>query len=212
MTGSVFGFMVVLVAVAAALAQGLVYCARPPSLTRSVIKTAAVAGLALAGLLFTVPGMIVLGLALGALGDWFLSRPSSRAFLAGMGAFAAGHLAYVAAFIEFGAGPPPVLAALILLVLAGSTELWLAPRTGALKAPVRGYVGVIVLMALAALGLPARHGELQAGAVLFLLSDLVLAVEIFVLADGPARRAARHLLWAFYWSGQALILWGALLA
>ena len=38
--------------------------------------------------------LVVPGLALGALGDFFLTRRAEAAFLAGMGAFAAGHLAY----------------------------------------------------------------------------------------------------------------------
>jgi len=38
---------------------------------------------------------------------------------------------------------------------------------------------------------------------------VILALEIFVLRDGLLRRIAKHLLWALYWSGQALILFGS---
>ena len=55
------------------------------------------------GMLAVIAGMVglwpmALGLALGALGDFALSRRGQAAFLAGMAAFALGHLAYAAAF------------------------------------------------------------------------------------------------------------------
>jgi len=123
-----------------ALAMGVYYCAQGPGTAKSVVKTTSVAALALLGLRLEVPGLVVAGLFLGALGDYFLSRPGERAFLAGMAAFAAGHLAYLLAFVEAGADLPPLFPALILIALGLSTELWLAPRTGALRLPVRGYV------------------------------------------------------------------------
>lgn len=203
---SIFWFGLALVM---ALAMGLHYCAQGPGTAKSVVKTTSVAALALLGLTLEAPGLVILGLGLGALGDYFLSRPGERAFLAGMAAFAAGHLAYLLAFLQVGAGLPPLWPALILIALGLSTELWLAPRTGALRLPVRGYVLIILAMALVALGLPPALGPLKAGALAFLASDVILALEIFILRDGLVRRLAKHLLWALYWSGQALILLGS---
>lgn len=194
-----------------ALVYGAVFAGGPATAARSAVKTGSVLALALAGVAAGAPGLVVAGLALGAAGDFFLSRPGTRAFLAGMAAFAAGHLAYGAAFLA-AAGPPlgaaPLLPALILVALALSTEVWLAPRTGALRWPVRGYVAVITLMALAALALPAPRWPALLGALLFLVSDLLLALDLFVLPDGRLKRAIGRALWAAYWSGQALILWG----
>jgi uncharacterized membrane protein YhhN len=181
-----------------------------PSLRMAVVKAAAVGVLVPGALALGAPPAVVAGLALGAAGDFALARPGARWFLAGMAAFAAGHLAYLAAFAVMGAGGPPVWLAVALAVLGGSTELWLAPRTGDLRGPVRGYVGVIVAMALAAGGLPPGHGPAQAGVALFVASDLLLALERFVLRDGVWRRRCAVLLWPLYWGGQALILWGAL--
>src|SRR5690606_6497430 len=192
---------------ALAVVYGARFAGAPPSAAKSTVKTGAVAVLALAALAAGAPGPVALGLALGALGDLFLSRPGTRAFLAGMAAFAAGHLAYAAEFLAPG-GWPPLLPAAGLLVLALSTEAWLAPRTGALRWPVRGYVAVITLMAFAALTLPEGRGLALAGALLFLLSDLLLALDLFVLAEGPLKQVTARALWAAYWTGQALILWG----
>jgi uncharacterized membrane protein YhhN len=186
----------------------------PVPLTGALLKAGAVAALAVAGLVLGAPAAVVAGLALGAAGDFALARPGDRWFLAGMALFAAGHLAYAAAFLGLGAGWPgwPVLLALGLL--AGSTEVWLSPRTGALRWPVRGYVVLIVAMAALAAALPAGRGWLVLGAALFVASDLMLAVERFVLAARPAEDPLRRLLalalWPAYWGGQALILAGSL--
>lgn len=185
----------------------IAFCWRGTSWPKSLIKTGSVAALALAAPGFAAPMLIVAGLALGALGDFFLSRPGEKAFLAGMGAFAAGHLAYAAEFLVPGT-LPPLFPALVLLALGASTELWLAPRTGALRWPVRFYVGVITLMALAALTLGPDRQIALFGAVLFVASDLLLSLDLFVVKSPALNRLLSHALWAAYWSGQALILWG----
>lgn len=189
---------------------GARFCMAGPSLAKTLVKTASVLALAVAALAFGAPVAVTAGLFLGAAGDFFLSLKGQRAFLAGMAAFAAGHLAYLGAFVGAGAGMTPLWALLPLIALGASTEVWLAPHTGALRWPVRGYVVVILLMAAAALGLPAAPDLrlAQAGAALFVLSDLILALDLFRFgADRPHRRRAR-LLWAAYWGGQALILAG----
>ena len=200
----------------AALWYGLAHAGGGSGWQASVVKTISTAALALAGLAMGAPGLVVAGLALGSAGDFALSRPGTRWFLAGMGAFALGHLAYVAAFLGgFGAGSAPgpmgwaIIAALLALVL--STEVWLAPHTGALRWPVRGYGLVIGAMAVAAVLLPTGPGQdaMRAGAALFLASDLILAVRMFRLIDAAAQGLAGRLLWPLYWGGQALILWGA---
>ncbi len=188
-----------------ALAYGTLWVDAPPSRPKSLCKTLSVALLALAAAVMDAPDLIVAGLALGAWGDFCLSRPGQGAFLAGMGAFGLGHLAYAAVFLGAG-GPlsPYWLAGLGALAL--STEFWLAPRTGALRWPVRAYAAIIALMALAAstLGLTLA----AAGAFLFLLSDLLLALDLFLLPPQAARAALRRTLWVAYWGGQALILLG----
>jgi len=101
------------------------------------------------------------------------------------------------------------LVALLALVL--STEFWLAPRTGGLRWPVRIYVLLIALMGISALLLPVHPGQgwLRLGAVLFILSDLMLALQLFVVRDAGWQRRLALALWPAYWLGQALIAWGA---
>lgn len=199
-----------LVILAFAAAMALLYAVRfshaGPSRAKTITKTLSVALLALAALAAGVPPLITFGLALGALGDLFLTLRGEKAFLCGMAAFAAGHLAYAAAFVAAGGGLPgwPVLAALI--ALGASTEVWLAPFTGALRWPVRGYVLVILIMAAAAFSLPI--GLVTLGAALFVLSDFILALDLFRYGPERANTWRARALWAAYWSGQALILLG----
>ena len=191
--------------------------------TGAAVKTAST-GL-LAGLLATMPGaawfwLVPLGLALGALGDLFLALKGERYFLAGVGAFGLGHLAYAGGFLlrsgALGFDGVSVGEGVVLVVLAGllvSTEFWLAPRMGDLRWPVRGYVVLIGLMGVASVLLPEAPGQgvLRWGAVLFILSDLMLAVQLFVTRDQGIRRRLALVLWPAYWGGQALIAWGAVL-
>lgn len=195
------------IAAALALAYGAVWADAPPSWPKSLGKLLSVALLALIGAGTGAPSLIVAGLALGALGDVCLSRPGQGAFLAGMGAFGLGHLAYAASFWGAGGGLAPAWIA-ALAALALSTELWLAPHTGVLRWPVRAYVVVIGFMAVAASGMGLSLS--LAGAVLFLSSDLLLSLDLFVLPASAPRRGLRRLLWSAYWGGQVLILLGSL--
>lgn len=208
MTASLLAALLFLASALAALGYGLGPLSRPNSVRRSVAKTLPVALLAMAAAFAGAPWPIAAGLALGALGDLMLSRPGSWAFLAGMAAFAAGHLAYAGVFLVPANAAGALMPFVPVFLIALSTEFWLAPRTGALRWPVRGYVLVIAAMAFAALTLPPGFGLALAGAALFLASDVILAAEMFVLAPGPAKRRASVAVWALYWSGQALILLG----
>lgn len=199
-----------ILALCCAVGYGAGYCWRDGnSWHRSAIKTAAMALLAIGGAQAGAPTWVVAGLGLGAIGDFFLSRRGTGMFLAGMAAFAAGHLAYAVYF----AGLADVSAAFFLMTaaligLAATTEVWLAPHTGVLRWPVRGYVGVITVMGIAAL---AQTGPLfLAGAGLFIVSDILLSLLLFVLPTARLRWILAVALWTAYWLGQFLILQGGL--
>jgi len=179
--------------------------------SRSIRKTLPVALFALAAYFQGAPVLLVAGLAFSALGDLALSRPGDRAFLAGMVAFASAHVAYIALMAMLGAGLQSGQWGLILLMVAlgASTEFWLRPHTGALKWPVRGYVAIILGMGVMALGLPEARNVALWGAMLFVISDLVLSIETFVLPpDDPRRKWAGKVVWITYISAQIGLLWG----
>jgi uncharacterized membrane protein YhhN len=141
-------------------------------------------------------GWIVAGLVLGAIGDLALMFDSDRGFLAGLGAFLFGHVAYGVGLAHL--VPPRAwldgamgIAAPLAVGVSGAVLAWLWPRLGALRLPVIAYVLVIATMLIAGLAVSliaapadpdARH-RLTAGAVLFFASDLAVAREKFVGSD-----------------------------
>ncbi|TDE40155.1 lysoplasmalogenase family protein [Antarcticimicrobium sediminis] len=211
-----FAFALTACTLFAALFCALVYLplvVQPPSALRSADKTAAVVLLAAAAALMQTPALLILALALCALGDWCLSRPGERAFRAGIGAFAAGHLAYIALFLTRAAADPGQvasgwrLAALLTLALLGAIlAARLAPRAGALRLPVLIYIPIILGMGACALTLPPT-GALALvlpAALAFIASDLVLASQIFLLPkDHPLLAVAPYTVWPLYWGAQA---------
>ncbi len=182
---------------------------------RSVLKTLPLLCFAGAGYLAQAPAFLIGGLFLSALGDYGLSRDGASGFLYGLSAFALAHLLYILHFLAradasvwevFATSPLPAIAVIGLIL---STEIWLTPHTGALTWPVRVYALVIGAMGLTSLLLP--FGASTVGAGLFLLSDLILAIELFRLDERhPKKRLAGHLVWGIYVAGQALILSGGL--
>lgn len=198
--------MLNILAAAAAVLFLVGYCWRAPGWTKTVIKTGAVAFLAMDGALRGVDPWLIAGLALGALGDCCLSRPGTRAFLGGLVAFAVAHLAYVVWMLR----PDSVLRALPMLVLvlfgAGMARvLW--RRAGDLRWPVMAYVGIITAMGAAAVSVPGNPMPLIGAAGLFILSDTVLSFDLFVLSERHrARRVTPFVIWSTYWLAQASFL------
>jgi uncharacterized membrane protein YhhN len=157
---------------------------------------------------------IVAGLVLGAIGDACLLAADKRWFLAGLGTFLLGHLAYVAgiAMIEPAARWPGdagwLAVAPVGAGLAALAVLW--PRLGSLRLPVIAYVATISVMVVAAIAAtrgaalpePNRH-RLVIGASLFFVSDLAVARDRFV------SRTFTNKLWGLpaYYAGQLLFAW-----
>lgn len=197
------------------------FCYRPDTLLKSLIKTASILILAWVSYLADGPVLLTLGLAFSAAGDWFLSRHGDRAFLIGMIAFAAAHVAYIVLFLTDGQGELGTLLSgwrlggvVILAIIGATLGRRISGHAGALKIPVALYVGVIFGMGLAALSMPTDGALIWAmiGAGLFLISDMILGSERF-LPNFPDkfRLSAAFLVWSLYWSAQAAILCGFVL-
>jgi alkenylglycerophosphocholine/alkenylglycerophosphoethanolamine hydrolase len=127
----------------------------------------------------TAMAIALVGFALCLIGDVAL-LPAVDRFIVGLGAFLAGHLAFVAAFVVAGLDRPwlaPVAALLLVPVLAGPGRRILA-ASGALKGPVTGYLVIISAMAIVAwaTGRPAA----MIGAAAFVASDTILGWGKFV--------------------------------
>jgi uncharacterized membrane protein YhhN len=212
------------IAAIAALVTGLVVCElrgakRGGYVFRYVFKPAASAGF-----LFLAIGtgalesgntygqLILVGLVLSFFGDVFLlSSERPALFLAGLGSFLLGHVAYAVAFGVHGIAPGAAIAMGVALVpVAGLVWRWLKPHLPAdMVAPVIAYIVVISSMEALATGAALAAGPgwrtggplMLLGATLFWVSDLAVARRQFV-DDSPISSV-----WGLplYYAGQVLL-------
>jgi len=148
---------------------------------------------------------ILAGLVFSLAGDVFLMLPSDR-FIAGLVSFLIAHIFYIVAFTS-GTGFSFSLLSLLPFAIYGAVMFSiLAPHTDKMKLPVLAYIVVILVMvwqACSRWGQTGGSSALQAflGAVLFVISDSVLALDRF----RGKFKAARLLILVTYISAQWLI-------
>ena len=178
---------------------------------RAVGKTTASAtfllGAGLCGLHAHGPTGIALtvGLWLSFLGDVLLLSDKKKVFLAGLGAFLLGHVAYTAGFWMLGVdGLGLGIGGVVLLPLAVLVWGWLKPHVGKMRLAVLAYVAVITTMAMSAVGsawfdaTPERLLLLSA-AVVFFVSDLFVARNRFIIAEPTNRYIGLPLYYVAQW-------------
>ena len=124
--------------------------------------------------------LVFAGLVLGATGDMALMGQSDRAFITGLVAFLAGHIAYVVAF-ALDVGPLLWFGAAVASVLVIVVLRWLRPfLSPAFHLAVPVYVVVIAAMVAVGIGSARAYPLAGIGAVLFAASDVFVARERFV--------------------------------
>lgn len=190
-----------IVAVAALLGVHLAAEARGARVARALAKLGASAAFVALALVRGVDGAfdraILAGLVLSVLGDGLLLSPRRPAFLGGLVAFLLAHVAYAAAFA--GAARPSPLAAVLVAAATGAALRWLWPGLDDMRVPVAAYCAVIAAMLWLALGVD--RAEVRAGALLFYVSDLLVARDRFVRPGFANRLVGLPL----YYAGQVLL-------
>ena len=137
------------------------------------------------------------------IGDISLER---GLFTLGLGAFLVGHLFYLSVFcrrLELNL-KKGLLLALLLLYGAGLIN-YLAPHLGDMRNPVVLYMGVIFAMSAAAISGRDNHALVALGAVLFVLSDSLIAINRFV----EPVPGARYWIMTLYYGAQFFLTWDA---
>jgi uncharacterized membrane protein YhhN len=127
-------------------------------------------------------------------------------FVAGMGAFAIGHIFYVLAFLEWGRilgpnkrdHPVAVLVVIVSLLLLS----WLLPGMGDLLIPALLYQAIITIMVATAFVVKAPMLA-RLGAVIFMISDTLIAAEKFATVD-----VFPGAVWITYAGAQIMMAWG----
>jgi uncharacterized membrane protein YhhN len=146
---------------------------------------------------------VLVALAFATAGDIALLVPGTVAFVVGMALFLGAHLAYIAAFTRGGRRPPvPAVAAYGVLTVAALVWMWPGLTDAGLALPIAVYSVALAAMASTA----AAHGwRVGAGGGLFLVSDLLIALDVAEVGTLPGPP-----IWvmATYALGQALIVTG----
>ncbi len=155
--------------------------------------------------------LFALALLFSAAGDAFLAYDGERLFVPGLASFLVTHVLYAIVFVlatkdtattPMSAGRKVTFAVIPTFAVAYSAVLW--PNLGALAIPVMVYIAAIVVMAM--LSLRVRPIEVPLGAMLFMVSDSLIALEKFMWQAawvGP-------LVWITYALAQLLITRGML--
>lgn len=158
----------------------------------------------------TAGRLVLIALFFSLVGDIFLLRKAKVDFIGGLVAFLLAHLAYVLAFLALGFHLWWALPGLTIAVLLGLTSGRRIVRAAfrdegaALGVGVTAYLLVICAMVVTASG--TGRPLVLLGALAFLVSDTVLALDRFV---GP-RANARMVVIVTYHLGQAMMVIGAL--
>ena len=158
--------------------------------------------------------LIVIGLVLGCIADVMLNlrfvfeKKGKLIFLVGILVFLAGHILYLAAALPL--SRTPLVCCLVGAVLTALLMVWIFRRITAQKAfKIFGvfYLGAIMLLNCVAVGnllaSPSVFtGLFAAGAVFFLVSDIVLILNTF---GSETKQSLRVTNIALYYVGQILI-------
>ncbi|MFI1012092.1 lysoplasmalogenase [Streptomyces sp. NPDC020965] len=148
------------------------------------------------------PRLLVCALLLGWGGDVFLLSDADWAFLVGMGSFAVGHVCYLVLFGR--GGTPRWLGPLYAVLLVAALVLLWPGLPAELRVPVAAYATLLTVMAWRA----AVVGPLAAaGGALFLVSDLIIAIDV---AEMPQPPATDFWIMFLYSMGQLLLMLGLL--
>ncbi len=198
----------------ASMVFGLWLARRPVSAWRTLVKTVAVASLAVLAYVAGAPAPLTAALVLSAIGDAFLAGESERWLPPGLSAFLLAHVSYIWLFVHDGGGRAALIAEPVRTLgvaaafAAGVTMLaWLWRSLGAMRGAVSVYAIALCAMTASSFTLPHRLWPAMLGAVAFNASDSLLSAELFKSLRAPW---VSHAVWGLYYAAQVLIVWAYL--
>ena len=158
-----------------------------------------------------IPGVkgkfVVSALLFSAVGDLLLAFSGKGLFVFGLAAFALAHVMYIIAFFK-----EPVFKSLQILLVGGFLSYGMAigyfivPNIQSMQIPVSIYIVLIIMMGISTVTGKHNHALVIVGAVLFIISDSVISVNMFVT------KISNSSFWIMitYYPAQFLIIKGAL--
>ena len=171
-----------------------------------IIKSLPVIILAIASWIY-IPGtagkLLFAGLLLSSGGDISLSFEGDKFFISGLSFFLLAHVVYIIAFardFEYDPGKLPIAIALAVFGIAMAVILY--PKLGEMRLPVFVYISVIMAMGIAAtFWTGPKPVLLLVGAIVFMLSDSMIAVNKFLVEVSWSK----YFIMITYYAAQAMI-------
>lgn len=165
----------------------------------------------------TYSALIAVGMSLGFIGDLFMAGliriPNFEHVLGGMSAFGLGHIAYITGILwitqQYGEGLHwlALIGWLGISIMSWYVVVYRGQKPTALHYVALPYALLLAVTAGAATGLALQapaFSLLAFGAALFLLSDLILAAQLF---NGLRFYLISDVIWLTYGPGQMLIVY-----
>jgi uncharacterized membrane protein YhhN len=145
---------------------------------------------------------ILIGLSFSVIGDIFLMLPKDR-FLHGLISFFLAHVCYVVALLQLGTDQLHRSASIALLILAALFCLLIASsvkKYGGVRLLLAVFLYIAIITGMTILGVSSGNPLLIVAALLFLLSDAILAVNRFLVRFA----ASQYLIMSTYYTAQYL--------
>ncbi len=127
--------------------------------------------------------LLLTALGFSLLGDVVLTLPMKGGLEAGILAFMGAHLSYIGLFLkDWKLQRQRVIYFLPVLLFVIGAFIYLWPFFGVMQKPVSVYLCLITLMVFCAFQVKQNALTIIPGAILFLLSDFILSLDLFVLS------------------------------
>ncbi|WP_454784466.1 lysoplasmalogenase [Legionella sp. WA2024007413] len=150
--------------------------------------------------------LLLCALGFSLIGDVFLTLPTKVALQLGILMFMGAHCMYISIFlINMRFQRKNLFFFLPVLVFVLISFYFLSPYLGDLKKPVAIYLCLLTFMVFCSFQVKQPSLLIQTGACLFLLSDFVLSLNLFVLSDN---KLTTILIMLLYYAAQFLLVIG----
>ncbi len=157
--------------------------------------------------------VFTLALVLCSIGDMFLAYSEEKYFIHGLISFLLSHIVYSFIFIKYTGNISEhiwekiILFSVIFVYFSLITKV-LYKKLGNLKIPVFIYMSVLMCMVMSAILVINFNYTLILGAVLFAISDSIIAIQKFV----KSFKGSAYIIWGTYYLAQLFICSGMLFA
>ena len=153
--------------------------------------------------------LIVSAILACAMGDALLSWSYWPLFFLGIICFAIGHAGYIAVMATSFEmlSEPPSWVRFGVVTLAG-ISIFILPQSIPLVVRVGMMAYACVLFSMVWFAISSGIFLLGLGGSLFILSDLLIAIEMDERVPEPVRVHLPRAIWATYWPAQACLVWG----